>query len=89
MEATHYVTHHTRRLRERRVGTVTAVVHGVKNAAVYRFEAVTYVRQGAPNNHTHGVVEVGALHFQLQIDALNAVIQEAHVVSVALDEATA
>ena len=34
-------------------------------------ESVTNIGQRAPDNNAHGVVEVGALHFLLQVDLAN------------------
>ena len=36
-----------------------------------RLETVTNIRQGAPHDDAHGVVEVGALHLHLEIDRLD------------------
>ena len=35
------------------------------------FESVTNIGQRASDNNAHGVVEVGALHFLLQVDLAN------------------
>ena len=42
------------------------LVHGVENAAVDRLHAVPHVRQGAPHNDAHGVLDVGLLHLRHQ-----------------------
>ena len=69
---THDVADDARALREPAVGPVAAVVHGVEHAPVHRLEAVAYVGQRAPDDDRHGVVDVGALHLDLQLDGLDA-----------------
>ena len=56
------------------VGPVVAqahVVHGIEDAAVHGFEAVAHVGQGAGHDHAHGVVEVRAAHFVIEVDGLD------------------
>ncbi len=55
------------------VRAVAAVVHRVEHAAVHRLQAVPHVRQGAPDDDRHRVVEVAALHLHLDADRLDAV----------------
>ena len=59
-------------LGERGGGTVSAVVHGVQDTTVDGLEAVAHVGQGTSDDDAHGVVEVGALHFLLQVDLADA-----------------
>ena len=40
---------------------IALLVHGKEDAAVHRLEAVSRVWQGAADNHTHRIVEIGAL----------------------------
>ncbi len=52
------------------VGAVDAdahIVHGVQDATLDRLEAIACIRQGARHDHAHGVVEVGLLHFMVNI----------------------
>ena len=53
------------------MGTVRAnshVSHGVKDAALYGLEAVPGVRQGASDDHAHGVIQIAAAHFLFEAD---------------------
>ena len=45
---------------------VAELVHGKEHAPVHGLEAVAHVRQGAPHDHAHGVVEIRALHFAFE-----------------------
>jgi hypothetical protein len=54
-----------------RVGSHGQFIHGEKYAAVYRFEPVTGIRQGAGYDHAHGVIEVGRAHLLVDIDLLD------------------
>ena len=47
----------------RTVIVITVFIHGINNAAVYRFQAVADIRQRARNDDAHGIVEVRAAHF--------------------------
>ena len=74
VELPHHVADDARALRERAVGAVAAVVHRVDHAAVHRLEAVAHVGQRAPDDDAHRVVEVAALHLELQVDLLDLVV---------------
>ena len=53
------------------IGAVQAdahIVHGVQDAALDRLETIAGIRQGACHDHAHGVIEVGLLHFLINID---------------------
>ena len=41
---------------------------------MHRLEAITYIRQGAANNNRHCVVQVGTLHFGLQVHLFNVAV---------------
>ena len=71
----HDLAHHAGALVERTVRAVAAVEHRVQDAAVDGLESVAHVRQGTAHNNGHRVVEVGALHFRLQVHLLHAVDQ--------------
>ena len=43
---------------------------------MHGLETVAHVREGAPHNHAHRVVEVRPLHLELQIDLLDLVVRE-------------
>ena len=73
VELPHHVADDARALRERAVGAVAAVVHRVDHPAVHRLQAVAHLRQRTSDDDAHRVVEVGALHLELQVDLLDAV----------------
>src|SRR5690625_2116804 len=54
----HDVADNARGLIEGAVGAVAAVEHGVDDAAVYWFQAVSHIGQGTSHDHGHGVIEV-------------------------------
>ena len=64
----HHVADHAGTLVPAPVGSVSAVPHRVQDAAVHGLEAVAHVREGAPHDHGHGVVEVGLLDLHLEVD---------------------
>ena len=74
VELTHDVADHAGALVEGAVRAVAAVVHRVDHAAVHGLEAVTHIRQGAANNNRHCVVQVGTLHFGLQVHLFNVTV---------------
>ncbi len=49
-------------------GGEAQLVHAEENAAVHGLEAVADVGQGAADDHAHGVIEVGLLHFRFDIN---------------------
>jgi len=53
-----------------RVGAVAHVQHGVKDAAVDRFQAVAHIRQGARDDDAHGVIQIGGAHLAVDIHML-------------------
>ena len=57
------VADNTRRFFVGGIPVVFQFVHGIQHAAVYRFETVAHVRQRAPDNDAHGVVEIAFAHF--------------------------
>ena len=74
VELTHHVADHAGALVEGAVRAVAAVVHRVDHAAVHGLEAVTHIRQGSTDNNGHCVVQVGALHFGLQVHLFNVTV---------------
>src|SRR5262249_29582317 len=52
------------------VWPVAAVVHRVQDPHVHRLEAVTHVWQRAPDDDRHRIVDVAALHLDLEVDWL-------------------
>src|SRR5207237_2564172 len=61
-----HVADDARALHVRAVPDVVRFVHCEKHAPVDRFQAVAHVREGAPDDHAHGVIEVGAPHLLLE-----------------------
>jgi hypothetical protein len=51
-----------RRLLVGPVPVVGKLVHGEKHAAMHRFQAIPNVRQRPPDDHAHGVIEIGVAH---------------------------
>src|SRR6202167_2688238 len=49
-------------------GSEAKLVHAVENAAVHGLQAVADIGQGAADDHAHGVIEVGLLHFRFDIN---------------------
>jgi len=66
----HDVTDNARALEEAAVGPVAAVVHRVQDADVHGLEPVADVGQGAADDDRHRVVDVAALHLDLDVDRL-------------------
>ena len=64
----HHIADHAGTLVPAPIRPVSAVPHRVQDAAVHGFEAVAHVREGAPHDHGHGVVEIGLLDLHLEID---------------------
>ena len=72
VEVAHDVADHARALREAAIGAVSAVVHGVQHTPVNRLEAVANIRQSTADNDRHRVVQVGPLHFGIEVDLVDA-----------------
>src|SRR5690606_542854 len=68
---TDHVAHHPGGFLVRLVPVVFQLAHGEQDAPVNRFQAVADVRQGAADDNTHGIVEVGLLQLVLDTDGLN------------------
>ena len=52
------------------VRPVPAVVHRVQDPGVHRLQAVPDVREGPADDHGHRVVDVAALHLDLDVNRL-------------------
>ena len=61
------VTDDTRRLVVRLVAVRAELVHREQHAAVHRLQAVADVRERAPHDHAHRVIEVAAAHLVFEI----------------------
>ncbi len=68
---THDVTDDAGALDVAAVGPEAGVEHGVEDLAVHRLEAVPHVRQRPADDDAHRVVEVRALHLDLEADRLD------------------
>jgi hypothetical protein len=68
---TDHVADHAGRLLVRLVPVVAELPHGEQHAPVHRLESIADIREGAPHDHAHGVIEVGLPHFVLQVDLEN------------------
>jgi len=71
VEPAQNVADHTGAFRIAALGCHVQVVHRIEDATVNRLEAVSGVRQGAADDHAHGVVEVRTLQFVLDRDRGN------------------
>ena len=74
----HDVTNDTGALVPAAIGTVPTVVHGVDDATVHWFEAVSHVGEGSPDDDTHRVVEVGVLDLVTNLDRPDADVATGH-----------
>jgi hypothetical protein len=75
---TDHVTDDAGGLLVRLVPVVVQLVHGEQHAPVHGLEAVAHVGQGPPDDHAHGVVEIGLLQLVLDGDGGNLSGQFAH-----------
>jgi hypothetical protein len=48
-------------------GGEAELIHAEKNAAVHGLQAVTHIRQRAPDDYAHRVIEVRLLHLRFDI----------------------
>ena len=53
------------------IGAVTPVVHAVDHAAVHGLQAIAHIGERATDDDAHRVVEVAALHLDLQVDLVD------------------
>jgi hypothetical protein len=70
---TEYVTDDRRALSVWAPGAQARLEHCVQDAAVYRLEPVSHVRQGALHDHTHGIIEERLPHLIFNETGYNAV----------------
>jgi hypothetical protein len=68
MEFTHYVADHAGGLLGGAVKMQPHLVHHVQNSPMDRLQPIANVRQRAPHNHAHGVIEVRAFHLVFDVD---------------------
>ena len=55
------------------VGAVAAVIHRVQDAGVHGLQSVPHIRQRTADDDRHRVLDVAALHLDLDVDRLGAV----------------
>ena len=65
------LTDHAGALYEPAIVHEAHVMHGVKNTAMHRLEAVANVGQRAADDHRHRVVEIRPPHLLFNVDRLN------------------
>ena len=65
---TEHVADDARAFHVRAVPDVVRLVHGEQHAAVHRLQAVAHIRQRAPDDHAHRVIEIGAAHLFFEAD---------------------
>ncbi len=66
-----HLTDDARRLLVGRIRAQSHIVHGVEDAPVDRFQTVARVGQGARDDHTHRIVQIGLLHLLINIYSAN------------------
>jgi len=62
-----HIPHDAGALAKRAIRRQAQLVHSVEDAAMHRLEAVAGIRQSPPDNHAHGVFQVGLRHLPLQV----------------------
>jgi hypothetical protein len=68
---TNHVTDNACRLFIGLVPVVVQLSHRKQGTAMDRFQPVTHIRQCAPDNYAHGVIQVRLLHLVFEIDRDN------------------
>jgi len=43
-------------------------MHRVQHAPMHRLQAIAHIRQRSPDDHAHGVIEVGTAHLVFKAD---------------------
>ena len=74
VELAHHVADDAGALVEALVGAVTPVVHAVDHAAVHGLQAIAHIGERATDDDAHRVVEVAALHLDLQVDLVDVAV---------------
>ena len=55
------------------------LIHGIKNAAMNRFQAVPHIRQSAADDNRHCVFNIAFLHFLNELRFNNHLVREGNV----------
>ena len=67
---THGITDDTGALSVRLIRPVIQFNHGIKDAALYRLQTVSHIRQRTGGNDAHGIIDIRIFHLFLKIDVL-------------------
>jgi len=62
------LAHHARALDVALVRGDSLFVHGIEDAAMHGLQPVANIRQGPPDDHAHGVVEIRRPHLVFNVD---------------------
>ncbi len=79
MIATQHITNRCSRLAVRVVVGQSILIHGVKNAPVYRFKAVAYIRQRSCCYNRHCILKEGGFYLPFHINVGNFLVFELYV----------
>ena len=71
MVLTHHISDDPGALTRRTVGLQPHLLHGVKNTAMHRFQSIANIRQRAPDDDRHRIIEIRPAHLFFDIDRLN------------------
>ena len=71
MVLTEYVTNKAGRFLIWFIRSHASFLHGVQDTAMNRFQSVTNVRQSTHNDYRHSVIDVGSLHFLVDLNGLD------------------
>ena len=83
MVFTEHITHHTGGFFVGFIVFQPHFVHRIQHAAVYGFQAVAHVRQGAADDNAHRVINVIRTHFARDV-ALLDIAEQVHVLGLRL-----
>ena len=81
MEFTDHVTDRARRFLMLGAGFQAKFTHCINNAPLHRFQAISYMWQGAVEDHVHGVVKISFLGILPQCYVFNMFQAYGHVYS--------
>ena len=61
------------------IGGQSVFVHGVENAAVHGLQTVPHIRQRAPDDDRHGILQIALFHFMDKLRGHNRLFREQDV----------
>ena len=70
-----------RRLLVRLARTHARFLHRIEDAAMHRLQTVTHIRQGAGDDDTHRIVDIGILHLTCEIYRNNLPLAKIHTLT--------